>query len=198
MDTLTALLSWFLIHTIFGVFALCGLLYVVLSGLKRRFPQFPEPAFVVVPFFLIGIVVLPSIPRYQFERKTLAQIEGKGWIRVVNTTRWGDITEPLTWVKTPIGSVTIIMPQPIEKDTFRQVVMQYEQKPVVSLVDVQCETSTIIYSEPDAKGVVRYTTPSPVKMTPLQKTWFCDYDWTREKEALRTEYLRQADQGKKR
>lgn len=199
MGVLTSLLSWLLVHTIYGIAAVAGLLYVVLRALKRRFPRFPEPMYVVAPVFLVGIFVLPSIPRYQFERETLAQIEGEGWIRVVNQTRWGAVTEPLTWVKTPIGSVTILMPEPPVEGSFRQVIMQYEKKPLVSNVEADCELSEIIYARPDKDGVFRYTTPSPVRMTPLEKSWFCDYDWTQEKEAFHTEYLRQASgQDKKR
>jgi hypothetical protein len=187
---LTSLLTWLLVHTIYGVLAVAGLLYVALREAKRRFPRFPEPLYIVGPLFLIGVVVVPSIPRYQFEKQTLAQIEGKGWIRVVNQTRIGDVLEPLTWVKTPVGSVTIIMPEPPTEDQFRLVVMQYGKEPRVSMADPDCARSKIIYAEPGKDRVFRYTTQSPVQMSPVERSWFCDYDWTREKEAFRTEYLR--------
>jgi hypothetical protein len=153
--------------------------------------------YVVAPVFLIGLFTVPSLPRYQFERDTLEQLNGKDWIRVVNTTRWGDVLEPLTWVKTPIGSVTMLMPEAPDVGGFREIVVQYEKKPVVSLVEADCARSTIIYARPGKDNVFRYTTPSPTQMTPREKSWFCDYDWTREREAFRTEYLRQASEQRK-
>ena len=199
VGTLTSLLTWLLLHTIYGIIGVATLLYVALRELRKRFPRAPAPMFVVGPVVLVGLLIVPSIPRYQFEKETLAKIEGKDWMRVVSTTRWGHISEPLTWVKTPIGSVTIIMPEPPVEGAFRQMTIRYEEEPLVFAVEADCAASKIIYARPDKNGVFRYTTPSPEQMNAQQRKWYCDYDWTREKEAFRTEYLRQAgEQDKKR
>jgi hypothetical protein len=198
MGPLVSILSWLFFHTIYGLVAVAALLYVALRELRKRFPRVPNPTFVVGPVALIGLFVLPSIPRYLFEKRTLAQIEGKGWMRVVHTTKWGDILEPLTWVNAPIGSFTIIMPEPPVEGAFRQMIIRYEKEPIIRTVEADCSQSTIHYAEPDKDGIFRYTTPYSVEMSALQKRWYCEYDWTREEEAFRTEYLRQAgDRSKK-
>lgn len=166
--------------------------------MRKRFPKAPDPIFVVGPVVLIGLVVLPSIPRYHFEKQTLAQVEGKGWMRVVHTMKVGHILEPLTLVNAPIGSVTIITPELPVEGAFRQMTIRYEGESLLSAVKADCSRSTIHYAQPDKDGIFRYTTPSSVEMSPQQKSWYCEYDWTREKEAFRTEYLRQAgDRDKK-
>jgi hypothetical protein len=199
MGALSSLLSWLFFHTIYGIIGVAALLFVALRELKKRIPKAPEPLYIVGPVVLIGFLVLPSIPRYLFEKRTLAQIESKGWMRVVNTTKVGDILEPLTLVKTPIGSVTIIMPEPPMEGSFRQIMLRYEAEPLVLAVEADCARSTISFAPPDKDGVFRYVQPASVEMSALQKTWYCEYDWTREKDAFRVEYLRQAEeQGKRR
>jgi hypothetical protein len=68
--------------------------------------------------------------------------------------------------------------------------MRYEEAPIVSIVEADCTAFTIIYARPDMKGVFRYTTDSPAKMNADQKKWYCEYDWSREREALYKEALR--------
>jgi hypothetical protein len=191
MGPLVSILSWLFFETIDGIIAVAILLYVALWKVRKRFPKAPEPIYIVAPAILVALLVVPSIPRYLFEQETLEKIEGKAWIRVVEKMRWGSASEPLTWVMTPIGSVTIIMPDPPVEGAFRQEIMRYGKEPVVATVKADCNRSRIIYARPDKAGVFRDTTPSPLKMNSLQKRRFCDYDWTREKEAFRIEYLRQ-------
>jgi hypothetical protein len=143
------------------------------------------------------VEIQASLPRYQFERDTLAKIEGKSWIRVVNRTKWGSLTEPLTWFRAPLGSITILMPNSPIEDGFRQVAMRYEEAPAVAIVEPDCTTSTILYSRPDQKGVFRYATSAPAKMRDDEKKWYCQYDWSTEKEALRREALRQMKEAPK-
>lgn len=183
--------------TIYGVVGVAAVVYVALRALRKPFPRLPEPAFIAVPVFLIGLFTVPSLPRYQFERDTLAKIEGKGWIRVVNRTNWGSLTEPLTWFRAPLGSITIVMPNSPIEGGFRQVTMRYEEAPAVAIVEPDCTTSTILYSRPDQAGVFRYATAAPVKMRDEEKKWYCQYDWSMEKEALRSEALRQMKEAPK-
>jgi hypothetical protein len=144
-----------------------------------------------------GRIAHESTPRYQFERDTMAKIEGKDWVRVVNRTNWGSLTEPLTWLRAPLGSITIIMPSsPIEGD-FRQVTMRYEEEATVSIVEPDCTSLTILYSRPDREGVFRHVTNAPVKMGDKEKKWYCEYDWSKEEEALRKEALRQMKEAPK-
>ncbi len=112
---------------------------------------------IAVPIFLICLFTLPSIPRYQFEREALSKIEGKDWIRVIDKTKWGSLTEPLTFIKAPVGSIFIVMPNSPIEGGFREVLMRYKEKPRVRMSDPDCTDHTILYSEPDSNGVFRYT-----------------------------------------
>jgi hypothetical protein len=190
MDALASVVTWLFAKTIYGVAAVAALVYLALRALRKTFPSLPQPAFLAVPVFVIGILTLPSVPRYQFERETLARIEGKGWIRIVNRTNWGSLTEPLTWLRAPLGSITIVMPNSPIEGGFRQVTMRYEETPVVSIVEPDCADSTISRSRPDQAGVFRYTTATPEKMRDEERKWYCEHDWSTEKETLRKELLR--------
>jgi hypothetical protein len=66
------------------------------------------------------------------------------------------------------------------------------EKPADSLVDADCAQSTIRYTRPDESGILHPVTPSPVKMVAREKDWYCEHDWSREKEALLRAYRRRA------
>jgi hypothetical protein len=198
MGRVTSILQWLFFQTILGILGIAAVVYVVARALKRALPKFPNPAFVAVPVIIIGLFVLPTIPRYQFQKKVMSEIEGKEWIRVVNRKNLGSLTEPLTWVNTPLGSITIVMPELPLVGGFREVTMQYEEAPIVSMVEADCTTLTIIYSRQDKKGVFRYTTESPVKMSASQKKWYCEYDWSKETDALYKEAQRRMNETGKR
>src|SRR6266849_4508102 len=191
-DAVISILRWLFGKTSFRIFAITAVVYVLARVARKVIPKLPQPAFIAVPVFMIAGLILPSVPRYEFERDALAKFEGKAWVRVVNTMRIGDVTEPLTWLRAPVGSITIIMPHDaIEEGVFRQVTMRYEQEPTILIVEPNCSLSRIIYASPDAKGTVRYTSASPSKMSDWEKTWYCEHDWSKEREALRQETLRQ-------
>jgi hypothetical protein len=120
----------------------------------------------------------------------LAQIEGKEWIRVVNKTHWGSLTEPLTWFRAPIGSILVMPNSPIEGG-YREVLLRYGERPQIKMADPDCSEKTIIYSEPDSEGVFRYTSRTAQPMSALEFSIYCDYDWSKEKESLRAEALKQ-------
>jgi hypothetical protein len=185
-------LNYFFVKTIHGIGAITVAVYGVFVALRKALPKLPHPAVIAGPVFLIALFTVASVPRYQFERDTMAKIEGKDWIHVVDKTKWGSLTEPLTWVRTPVGAVTIIMPNsPIDEGVFRQVTMRYEEKTRVFIVEPDCSALTIIYASPDKDGIFQYTSNSPSKMDAVEEKWYCQHDWTKEKEALRKEALRQ-------
>ena len=190
MEMLISILSWLLTHTIFGIAGIAVVIYLATSALKKVLPKIPEPTYIVVAVVLVGLFTLPSLPRYRFEDEVMSKIKGKDWIRVVNKTQWGDLTEPLTWFKAPVGSVTIIMPNTPIEGGFREIIMRYDEKEIVSMVEPDCTNLKISYSQPDNKGVFRYITFS-VKMNDEQKKWYCEYDWSKETEAMFREAQRQ-------
>jgi len=191
MEMLTSALNWLFIKTIYGIAGIAVVIYVIMSALKKTIPKLPDPVFIAIPVFLIGLFTVPSIPRYRFEDDVMSKIEGKDWIRVVNKRKIGPLTEPLTLIKTPVGSVTIIIPNSPVEGGYREVVMRYKEEPIVSMVEPYCNDFTIIYAQPSKGGVFRYLTKYPNKMNDEERKWYCDYDWSKEKEALRRETLRQ-------
>jgi hypothetical protein len=151
----------------------------------------PNPAVIAVPAFLVALFTLPSIPRYQFESESLSEIEGKAWIRVINKTKWGSLTEPLTWFYAPVGSIFVVMPNSPIEGGYREVLTRYEEEPRVRMSDPDCTDHTIMYSEPDSEGVFRYTSRKAKAMSEQERAIYCEYEWLKEKEALRAEMLKQ-------
>ncbi len=194
MELLGSILNWLFVHTIYGIAGIAVVTYLLLSGLKKVVPRLPEPAYFGAAVFVVGLITLPSLPRYQFEDRVVSEIEGKTWMRVVNRTKWGSLTEPLTWVRAPIGSLTIVMPNSPIEGGFREAIVRYEEEEIVSMVDPDCMDFTILYSRPDRRGVFRYTTRSAVKMNDDQKKWYCEYDWSRERQAVLQEALKRVGQ----
>ena len=204
-----SLLNWLFFHTIYGMLGVAILVYLLFRDLGKTFPRFPKPALVAGLVFLVGVGTLPSIPRYQFHNeqlKPMLQIEDSPRVAwVASTSRWRSMTEPLTWVNPPIGAVTVIWPQtsvqPVGpqspkltalENRFFEWTIRYGENPAESLVDADCVQSTIRYTRPDKSGILRPVTPSPVKMVAREKDWYCDHDWSREREALLRWYRRHA------
>ncbi|MFQ5674189.1 MAG: hypothetical protein ACE5G9_13990 [Nitrospinales bacterium] len=131
------------------------------------------------------------MPRYQFEKESLSKIEEKEWIRVINKTNWGSITEPLTWFYAPVGSIFIVMPNGPVEGGFREILMRYGEDSRVTMSEADGTNHTILYSEPDHEGVFGYTSEKAQAMNEQEISIYCEYDWSKEKEALRAEMLRQ-------
>ena len=191
METIISIARWLFIDSIYGIAIIAAAVYFVAAGIRKIIPKFPNPYAIAAIAFLVALFTVPSIPRYEFEKEALSQIEGKEWIRVINKTNWGSITEPLTWFHAPVGSIFIIIPNSPIEGGYREVLMRYEEKPRIRMSDPDCTDRTIWYSEPDSEGVFRYTTPKAQSMNEQEVSIYCEYDWTEEKEALRTEMLKQ-------
>ncbi len=191
---LIAILKWVFFETIIGSLVVGAVAYGIFWAIKRVFPKAPNPAIMAGPFLLLGILTVPSIPRYLFEQEVFDMTKGSPWIRITNQTKSGDLVAPLTLIKTPISSITMVMPHdPVSLGVFRKIVMRYDEEPMVFFVDPDCEDSTVWYSQPDDEGTVRYSTGKPQDMTEQERETYCAHDWAPEVEALRTEYLRLMD-----
>jgi len=196
INTTFSLLNWLFFHTIYGMLGVAILVYLLIRDLRKTFPRFPGPALLAGLVFLVGVGTLPSIPRYQFHNemlKLMLRTEGSSG-RVASTSRWRSMTEPLTWVNPPIGAVTVIWPQmwPRFENRFFESTRRYGEQWAESVVDADCVQSTIRYTRPDESGILRPVTPSPVKMVAREKDWYCEHDWSREKEAWLRMYRRPA------
>jgi len=190
MELASSMLSWVAFQSIYGIGAIAAAAYFLANGLKKISPRFPDPFIPAVLVFVLALFTLPSIPRYQFEKDTLADMEGKAWVRVISTTKIGDLVEPLTWFHTPIGSFFLVMPNSPMEGGFREMLLQYDEEPQIRMTDPGCMDGSIFYSAPDKEGVVRYTSVEPQRMSSQEISMYCDYDWSTEIEALRAEYLK--------
>ena len=188
-----SLLNWLFFHTIYGMLGVAVLVYLLFRDLRKTSPRFPKPALIAVLVFLVGVGTLPSIPRYQFHNEMLKltlQTDNRA-TSVASTSRWRSMTEPLTWVNPPIGAVTVIYPLmwPRFENRFFESTRRYGEQWADSVVDADCVQSTIRYTRP---GILYPLRPSPVKMTAREKDWYCEHDWSREKEAWLRMYGRPA------
>lgn len=85
----------------------------------------------------------------------------------------------------------MVMPNSPIEGGYREVLLTYEEEPRITMFDPDCSEKTILYSEPDSEGVFRYTTRTAQPMSEQEFPIYCEYDWSKEKEALRAEALRQ-------
>lgn len=104
-----SILKWVFFDTVYGIFVVFAIAYGIFWVLKQVFPKVPSPATMAAPFALLGILTVPSIPRYLFEQEVFDMTKGKPWIRITNQTKSGDLVAPLTLIKTPISSITMVM-----------------------------------------------------------------------------------------
>lgn len=191
MEIILSIINWLFTGSIYGIVIIAAVVYFITLALRKTIPKVPNPYIIATVSFFIALFTMPSIPRYQFEKESLAQIEGKAWMRVVHKTKLGSIAEPLTWIKAPIGSLFIVMPNRSIEGGYREVLLRYKEKPVIRMADPDCIDKTILYSEPDAEGVFRYTSLKADPMNEDELSIYCKYDWSKEKEALRSEMLKQ-------
>ena len=182
-----AVLKWIFIDTIYGVAAISSLTYAIFWAIKQVAPKAPSPIIVASAIGFLGLLIVPSLPRYLFQRDLLSQLEEQPWIRLTQQTRWGDLTEPLTWIWTPISAATLVMPNEPTIGGFTRVTARYGEKPIVEMADPDCDDFTIEYAAPDREGFFRIGESKPI--TDQERQTYCFDDWTAEREALRTEIL---------
>ena len=147
-------------------------------------------------FFFALLVTLPSYPRYKFDRDVRSKILGAEHVHVINKTYWGAITEPLTWFSNYIGSTHVAFPEGLlSGNTFRHVVMRYEEEPRIFSVTPNCADRIKDVSEPDSNGIFRYTEWNQA-MTEADFQLYCVKNWDREKESVRQMYLKSFEENK--
>jgi hypothetical protein len=173
-----ALIEWFFTETIYGMVVLLLPIYGLAYALKKLVPKAPQPFAVAALGFVLLIATLPSYARFKFERETLAAIERSPNTKVVATTRWGAIAEPITWFHAPVGFFNTVTPDsPLMGGGYRRVILRYEEQPTITLEDPDCEEFTNWVSAPDSGGTMRYTTTYPRPMTPDERELFCNTKW---------------------
>jgi hypothetical protein len=190
MDIIVSIARWLFMQSIYGIAVIAIVAYFIAFAVRKVIPKSPHPGALAAVAFIGALLTLPSLPRYHFESESLGQIEGKEWVRVINKTHWSDLTEPLTWFRAPVGSMLMVMPNSPIEGGYREVLLRYDEKPQIRMTDPECSNGTIRYSEPDSEGLFRYISSTPRPMSASEFSRYCEYDWSREKEALRAEALK--------
>lgn len=184
------IIQWFFTETIYGIGALTFAVYGLSVLANKHIKKFPAPPIITALAFFLFLFTLPSYPRYKFESETLAQFEEREHFKLVNTAKWGDLIEPMTWLKTPIGFFHFVSPDPSAYHpetggSFKSIILRYEEAPIQELVDADCENKEISIYEPDEEGVLRYTDRFGDEMTEKEIDIYCENDFTKEADLVR-------------
>ncbi|PCI21592.1 MAG: hypothetical protein COB67_13980 [SAR324 cluster bacterium] len=194
MEIIISIIKWVFVESIYGIAIVAVIAYFLAFGLKKVITNAPKPEIIAGIVFFIALFTIPSIPRYIFESETLSKVDGKPWIKILDKTKWGAITEPLTWFNTPVGSIFIVMPNDMSIGGFREVLMQYKKELKVVMTEPDCSDKTIFFSVPNNKGIFQYTSNESQQMTVQEIKRYCEYDWAQEKQALAKEILKQLNE----
>jgi len=184
----------FLSGSIYGIALLAAPIYGIFWLLRRFCPRSPHPGIPTGIAVLLAFLTFPSLPRYSFEAKALENIEQAKHMKLVSTSNWGSLTEPLTLIKTPIGFFRLVGPatgpgeiydrkQP--RNMFISVILRYgEDKQLVERADADCSDRTVWYSAPDASGAFRYQTNKAKRMNDEDHKIFCETDFSEQWEFI--------------
>ncbi len=189
-------INWIFFDTIFGIATIVMATYGIVRLLFKD-KENKTPEIIAGVAFFTALLTIPSIPRYQFENEIREKINQSPWMRVVNETKWGDLTEILTLFVTPVGSFTLVMPNEPTIGGFSVITFQYDEDPIESLIEPECSDETYTYSYPH-NGKFVYGTEEDgsfdvVKMQGWEHEQFCKSDWSKEKDALGEYRLKQMD-----
>ena len=131
---------------------------------------------------LITFSIIPSQPRYNFEKETEVKLQEAPWIVVVNRTHWGDIFEPRTWLDAPVGSYLVAHPETygLHEDgnvDLRVTLIQYRKPPQEWLVTTNCPNREALWNNPGADGIFRINPEGYSKLSDAEYEAFCKTDW---------------------
>lgn len=183
MDWIISIIIWLFICSIFVTMLLAAGAY----GLAKLV-KFPVPVAAGVVVFLIGMFTLPSYPRFKFEKDTYAELAKHPEYRIVQTTYWGSLTEPLTWFHSFTGHFRAVAPDPISSvedegmSTFRQIVFRYDEQPQEWMFNVFCNDNKISTSIRERDGKFRIISKDWEPISKENSRIFCESNWNKETE----------------
>ena len=183
MDWVNSIIIWFMTDRIFGIMILAAGAY----GLAKLI-KLPVPEVFGVVVFLIGIITLPSHPRYKFENDTYAELAKHPEYRIVQTTYWGSFAEPLSLFHSFVGHFRAVAPDPISSDenenmsTFRQIVFRYDAEPQEWMFNVFCKENKMSSSIRERDGKFHLLSKDWEPISNKNKALFCESDWKSETE----------------
>jgi hypothetical protein len=187
-------MSWiegFLFNNIYGI----ALLVSPLFGIAWIAHKLSRGS--LLPFYIAGglgalvFCTVPSVPRFLFEQRVLEQAASIPGIRLVNSTRWGDLVEPVTWFYAPYGAFRFVGPYSSIQDIkgpnrmFREFVLRYGEEPGIYVRQVFCDDGEYSIAAPDEDGEFRIIAKDWPELSAEDRRPFCEEDWTEEKKELR-------------
>ena len=198
-------LNWYLnfaATNIYGFIPILALIYGIFFLLKMFFNRLPHPGIFVVIAFFLSLFIIPSIPRYTFERDIISKYKDSSEYKLVETANWGALIEPITLLKTPVGFFHFVSPDLISSGIYTQdnqgrffsQIHRYDEPPVTQMVEAECSDLTISISEP-RDGVYKYIFFNE-QMTEYQKRIFCETDYSPQIEIYKCKFkiLRQINE----
>ena len=183
-------LNWYLnfaANNIYGFIPIIGTIYGFFFILKKVFKKLPNPLIFAGLSFFICIFTIPSIPRYNFENNVLLKYKNAGEFKLVNSSKWGALVEPVTLFKTPIGFFHYVSPvthsswknfNENEEREFRSHIYRYSEPTRTQIINVHCSDMLISISEPIG-GVYKYLVFNE-KMNDNQKKIYCKTNFQNE------------------
>lgn len=133
----------------------------------------------------VGLLTIPSLPRYQFQWDTEAKLTTTKHIRVIDRTRIGSLTEPLTLFATPVGKYRLVQPDPIVINDFSEIMLAYDVDPSTKDITVFCDDREMMIYESDPEGIMRAISKDWIAMTNGDYKSYCETNWETERQALR-------------
>lgn len=184
-----SLINWLFFKSVWGVSVIAFALYHLIKKLRKSNEDDIVPFLVAASVAIIGILILPSIPRYAFESSVMNNIANKPWIKIIDKSKIVYLTEPLTWFVTPVSSISLISPRDVLSPGFDVSTLIYNEQPRAMFVDAQCAEREITYAKADNEGIYRQDDKDMnLKMKDAEFDTYCKYDWSSEKKALYESY----------
>lgn len=187
------------------IIVICGVIYLIsrliFNNILRIKKEVPE--IIAAISYVILLFILPSLPRYEFEKKIRYAVS-KSHSKIISEAGLGDIIEPLTLFNTPIGIFKIAsIYDIITKNLFQITVLRYNEEPIVYLANVDCNTKLYTPGFPRTEdggiamlniwgedtGFVYAVDKQGAfivqEMDDKEHESFCVYDWSKERNAIR-------------
>lgn len=168
-------------ESFYGAIGISVILYFTLKTIRRDNEKDKIPMITTAIVALIGVLILSSIPRPNFEKEIMAKIADKPWIKVAHKSKVVRLTEPYTWFSSSINSITLISPGDALRPGFHLTNLTYNKKPSNAFVDPDCTKRQLDYAKADNEGIYRQDDKNMyLKMNAQEYALYCKQDWSAE------------------
>jgi|TARA_B100000315_G_scaffold123261_1_gene113290 hypothetical protein len=172
--------------SVYGIAILLVPIFGLAWLLKKFVPRAPSPFAVTAVFFVIGIFVLPPLPKYLFSIETEARLTERTEYKLISKSSYRSLSEPATWIFPVTNAFLLLRPvgflqggydKTRNTNSFEQIFIQYDKDPVGVMIDADCEDQTYQISAPDEEGILRVL-PEWIQMDAVSYEMYCETDYT--------------------